>query len=158
MKIPVFFTSLVNGGNPDLIAGMQLLLLSFSSLMIDFNNLVNPLLKRFNLDPLFIIDSNDRIIAYYAKESDFPEIKRVKLKAFQSHSTARYSQLFEERLVFSSIWLNSFSFFLICINFSFIHKELTYLLCKSGSLKVLGEFFDTYQEMIQSFKWKQIKM
>ncbi len=156
-KIPVFFTSLVNGGNDELNAGMQLLLMSFSTLIIDFNNLVIPLLKRFKLDPLFIIDSNDRILASYVKESDFPEIKRVKLKVFITNLVAKYSQVFEEKLVFSSIWLNSSQVFIVCVNFSFIHKELSYLFCKLGSLKAAGDFFETYQELIQSFKWQQIK-
>lgn len=157
MKIPIFFTSIVNGGNDDLIAGMQLLLMSFSSLIIDFNNMVNPLLKRFNLDPLFIMDPNDRILASYAKDSDFPEIKRVQLKALLSNLTAKHLQIFEERLVFSSIWLNNSQTFIICVNFSFIHKELTYLFCKSDSLKTIGEFFESYQKLIQSYNWQNMK-
>ncbi len=153
MKIPVFFTSIVNGGNTDLIAGMQLLLMNYSRLIIDFNNLVNPLLKRFKLDPLFIIDFSDRILASYVKESEFPEIKHGQLKAFISNLTAKYSQVFEEKLVFASIWLNASKIFVICVNFSLIHEDLTYLFCKSDSLKTMGEFFESYQKLIQSYNW-----
>ncbi len=155
-KIPVFFTSLINGGNDDLIAGMQLLLMSFSSLIIDFNNLVNPLLKRFQLDPLFIMDANNRILACYKKESDFWEMKYDQLRAFFINTNVKFSQTFGENLVFFTIWLKNTQSFVICANFSIIHKELFYLFCKTNSLKTIAGFFEAYQDLIKSFKWGAI--
>ncbi len=155
-KVPILFTSLVNGGNDDLNAGMQLLLMNLSSLMIDFNNLVNPLLMRFKLDPLFIIDSNNRILARYGKESHLQETKHEQIKMILSNLITKYAQVFQKNLGFSTIWEQESQSFIICVNFSAIHKDLSYLCCITTTMKNVAEFFESYQQLIRSFKWQSI--
>jgi len=157
INIPGYFTSLLNNGNSDLIAGMQLLLINFSNLLIDFNKLVNPLLKRHKLDPLFIMDSNGRILASYIKENDFPDTKREELKTFISDLASKYLNSFRNPLDFLTIWFKTSNTFIICTNFSVIHNEISFLFSKASSLKTISDFFDAYKELIRSFKWQREK-
>ena len=150
LQIPVFFTSIVDGGNQDLIIGTQLILEKFSVFFSSFNERVIPLLKRFNFHPLLIADKYKRIVAnFHLNESEFQQIKPFYLALLQIQEGE-----LQEPLNFLATWLTDRNYCLICVSLANFYPDLANLLIRAESLEKISDFAAAYQELMDSFQWK----
>jgi hypothetical protein len=149
VNIPVFFTSIIDGGNQDLIIGTQLILEKFSDFYSSFNDQVMPLLQQFDFHPLLMSDKNNRIVAnFILDEGEFQQIKQYYLALLQVQEGG-----LQEPLNFLATWLKEKNLWLFCINLAQFYPDLKNLLFKADTIDNISEFHSAYQKLLDTLRW-----
>ncbi|MHA1728492.1 MAG: GTPase domain-containing protein [Promethearchaeota archaeon] len=152
LKIPVFFTSIKNDGNQDLIKGLQLILKEFSPLFTFFNNIMLTLIEETKVKPLFLMDSSFEIISNFSNKFIFDESKQI--RRFILKNQLDFYQSFQKHCNFFVFSLNLKFKTVICINMSILHPNLSYFVINADSFSELDRIHNIYLKIKRSFDWE----
>ena len=126
-NFPLFFTTLENGGNGDLYLGFQLITEKFSQILIIGNELITPLLKTFNYQPLFLLDSANRIV-WMNNDKNYSSLTYPNLSQFCGFIISKAHVTFSEGVDMFLISIGTKQKFVLGIDLSEIYSGFSYII------------------------------
>ncbi len=157
LHLPVFFTSIVRGGNEDLFLGMQVLLRHFSQYLGAIRKFLNPLIHRFEIQPLFLVDAGERVVADYFS-ADAEVLKTIhNVRAIYPGIFDIFAATFQhspDMLIFA---LPDNQAFILCLSCAQISPDLGHIFLQSASIDALQKFHSEYHDLVKSLDWRARK-
>jgi small GTP-binding protein len=150
---PIFFTSIKNGGNQDLILGIQLILERFSSINSSLNQILLPIASRNKMEPLILLDNYHRVVLHLDSNRKYQnELDRI-LKFYPNLLFAFTNDFYEELEILIFQQKESF----VCIRR--IHQlipDFSYIFLISKNLGDIEKFNQDFIDLVKKSEWIDI--
>lgn len=165
LGLPVFFTSIKEGGNPDLVIGIQLLYEQFSSFLSSLETLLFPLVDLFDVTPLALLDAHYRPVVKYPgdQENPLPLALLVKwargiiaeIRDTGSHSTGPAPG---SPVVHVTYQPTLESPVMIVLDVRAFHESLSLFLLSTRNLAVVGQFLAKITAVQCQLQWPEFAL
>ncbi len=157
-EIPLFFTSVVNQGNQDIMLGTQLIVHKFSPFLQFFSNILDKIMQNVSFNPLYLIDNNYQFVFSfdYVKSIRIQELNLV--KSYILNIVQDYEAKFHERGELFVITLQDKLKVLIILKISNFHGEMSYLVLKVNTYEDIKKFYENYSIYRNKFKGNYVEV
>jgi len=168
-NIPIFFTTIENGGNEELFSAFQLIINEYSELFSRLIEILQPLIEKFELIPLYLLDNYNRLLINFQyirtfatnkqNEIYIPSIEdlylifpNISTKSVEIYNTAFCNPRIMIYLYENKESKNNFYENLIIIDLRPIISFLGFIVFKLKSEISLAKIMDEYKYIIEKFK------
>lgn len=156
LGLPVFFTSIVGGGNQDLMVGLQMLITQFSSFFANIQTLLNELIRDYKFVPLLILNNEFRPVIYYKPmlqdTADVINLKKVFTKFMLQKDTDT-----GKKIGFMLHWCReeNTEYGINFVDLSILSPQVSYLVLKNSSFEEIVRFRKDFDKIIEPFRWNE---
>ncbi|MHA1731032.1 MAG: GTPase domain-containing protein [Promethearchaeota archaeon] len=158
LGFPVFFTSIADGGNQDLVLGMQLLLEYFSPVFSAIVQFTESIEEQYSASPMFLLGSDARVVVDFSRPDASPAGPPGDLQKIEKYCrivVGEYRAEFGEPPGFISFRVGGTGggYHVVLVDVSAIHPSFSYLAFRAGSLSGLDKFLDELASRLETSKW-----
>jgi GTPase SAR1 family protein len=146
VQIPFSFTSIQNGGNFALMSSFYYIFQDFSVLIMIFKSLIQPIVKKYHFDPMYLIDTKNRILAYFPSESTNLELQE-KIRSFYPIWVESYHASIGKKPPVIVFWIDSEKTFVIGLEMTKLYYQFSYLLFRSNTIADLDALLIEYEKI-----------